>query len=302
MRRLIVLICVLGAAGLLASVAAACHSEISVTLDCNGTVSYTATAWQGSGATAKSRTNSDVRVYASYDNGAHYTLVGSGHFGSDNSFAFSGSFSAGSATKVIVMVREAVNWGSGDSPAPARYATATRGACAPPPATCPETGMAMSTGSITISDGVATVPFTIAAGCEDIKLSLVSYKAPGPTFDEQTADQQVLFDSKTHTYSTGTYTLSVAVPGCNYQIDFVYGTVIEHLGPAGTNNFYSKEGRLIQALNGGTTSCTPPPPPVTPPPVTPPPVTPPPVTPPPVTPPPVTPQPVTPPPDTPPPD
>jgi len=137
---------------------------------------------------------------------------------------------------------------------------------------------------ITISGATATVGFIVAAGCKDIQLSLVSYKAPSASFDEQTAAQQVLFDSKTQTYSAGTYSLSVAMPGCYYQVDFVYGTPITTFGPAGSNNFYGKQGRLIEALNGGTTSCTPPPPvtpPVTPPPVTPPPVTPPPVTPPP---------------------
>jgi uncharacterized repeat protein (TIGR01451 family) len=125
--------------------------------------------------------------------------------------------------------------------------------------------MVQANGPITNANGVATVQFTVAGGCKDIQLSLVSYKAPGPQFSEQTADQQQLYDSKTGTYSAGTYSLAVNVPGCYYQIDFVYGTPIAHLGPAGTNNFYGKQGRLIASTGGGTASCsstsTPTPPP-----------------------------------------
>lgn len=282
-KGLFALVCLVCMAGWLASTAAACHSEISATIDCTGKVSYTATAWNGSDASTTSRTNPDVRVWASYDNGGSYTQVGSGHFRSDNGFSFSGSFSAGTASSVIVKVQEVAKWGSGDSPAPPRTITATKGTCAPPPPTCPSSGT-VKADPITISGATATVGFIVAAGCKDIQLSLVSYKAPSASFDEQTAAQQVLFDSKTQTYSAGTYSLSVAMPGCYYQVDFVYGTPITTFGPAGSNNFYGKQGRLIEALNGGTTSCTPPPP-VTPPPVTPPPVTPPPVTPPPSTPP-----------------
>jgi len=102
------------------------------------------------------------------------------------------------------------------------------------------------------------VSFTVAAGCSNIKLSLVSYKAPGPAFDEKTADQQTVHDSKTVLLGAGNHTLTVAVPNCYYQVDFVYGDVIAKLGPAGSSNFYSA-GRLTKARNGGTGSCTPPP-------------------------------------------
>jgi hypothetical protein len=49
------------------------------------------------------------------------------------------------------------------------------------------------------------------------------------------------------------------MPSCYYQVDFVYGDVITKFGPAGSSNFYSAQGRLIKARNGGTSSCTPPP-------------------------------------------
>lgn len=246
------------AAGWAASTAMACHSEIDASINCNGVVSYTATAWNGSDATTASRTNSDVRVWASTDGGRTFSQVGSGHFGRDNGFTFSGTFSAGSASSVVVKVQEVAKWGNGDSPADARVVDLSKQGCSstPPPATCPSQGMVQANGPITIANGVATVRFTVASGCKDIQLSLVSYKAASATFSEQTAGQQQLYDARTGIFSAGTYTLTVAVPNCYYQVDFVYGMPIEHLGPAGTNNFYGKQGRLISSANGGTSSCT----------------------------------------------
>jgi hypothetical protein len=46
--------------------------------------------------------------------------------------------------------------------------------------------------------------------------------------------------------------LSVAVPSSYFQVDFVLGAAIDHLGPAGSNIFYTPQGRLISADNGGT--------------------------------------------------
>ena len=154
-------------------------------------------------------------------------------------------------------VQEVAHWGNGDAPAQARITKLTKGTCSTPPPTCPSANAAVtSSSSIMVTGTTAKVTFTVAAGCKDIELTLVSYKAPGPTFDEQTADQQVLFDHKTQLFSAGSWQLDVAVPDCYYQVDFVYGKHIEKLGPAGTNNFYSKQGRLIRAANGGTKGCT----------------------------------------------
>ncbi|MEA3137784.1 MAG: hypothetical protein QOC71_2065, partial [Thermoplasmata archaeon] len=108
---------------------------------------------------------------------------------------------------------------------------------------------------------VVDVDFTIAAGCNDIELSLVSYEAPSATFSRETADQQILFDWETGLFDAGHHAMRVDVPGCFFQVDFVFGPVIEHLGPADSHNFYGDQGRLIEGENGGTTSCVPPPPP-----------------------------------------
>ena len=102
----------------------------------------------------------------------------------------------------------------------------------------------------------AHVTFTVAAGCKDIKLTLVSYKAPGPTFDVNTADQQTVFDYKTQLFSAGTWEMDIAYPDCYYQVDFVYGERIEKFGPADSNNFYYRQGRNIRSFHGGTAGCT----------------------------------------------
>ena len=92
--------------------------------------------------------------------------------------------------------------------------------------------------------------FTVAAGHTDL-LSLVSYSAPAGYFDANTASQQVVFNQAGGSFGPGTYTLSVVVPNSYFQVDFVCGPVIPTLGPAGSSNFYSPQGRLESADNGG---------------------------------------------------
>ncbi len=123
--------------------------------------------------------------------------------------------------------------------------------------TCPS-GMARISAGGAIAGasqgGTATVNFTVAENCT-LQLSLVSYKAPSASFSASTASQQVIFDSKTMTLGAGAHTLSVSVPNCFFQVDFVFGAPIATLGPAGSSNFYSAQGRLISGMNGGTASC-----------------------------------------------
>jgi hypothetical protein len=97
--------------------------------------------------------------------------------------------------------------------------------------------------------------FTVPANCS-VVLSFVSYQAPGPTFDANTASQQTVFDSQDGvTFAAGDHSMAVTVPPCYFQVEFVRGTVIQHLGPAGSTNFYGAQGRLISEDTGGTTAC-----------------------------------------------
>ena len=83
-------------------------------------------------------------------------------------------------------------------------------------------------------------------------VTLVSYTAPDSYFNANDASQQVIFDLASGTFGPGTYSLTVQNPNCNYQIDCVCGPAIDHLGPAGSNIFYSAQNRLISADNEGS--------------------------------------------------
>ena len=83
--------------------------------------------------------------------------------------------------------------------------------------------------------------------------SFVSYTAPEPYFDADTASQQEIYEVVSGTFAQGgPYTLTISVPNSYYQVDFVCGPVIDRLGPAGSNIFYTPQHRLVSADNGGT--------------------------------------------------
>jgi LPXTG-motif cell wall-anchored protein len=137
-------------------------------------------------------------------------------------------------------------------------ATAKTDLCStPPPTPCTTVSAVTSHGAITgaTQGGTAMVTFTLSEACVGKELSLVSYTASSATFSRETASEQVVFRSQTGTFAGGTHTFSVLVPSCFFQVDFVLGAVIAHLGPASSNNFYSDQGRLIEGVNGGTKSC-----------------------------------------------
>lgn len=217
-RRLIALIFVLGVAAWLASVAAACHSEITGSLNCSGTVSYTASAWNASGATTAQRTNSDVRVWASTDSGQSYVQIGRGSFSQSNNFQFSGTWNAGSAAAVVLKVQEVANWASGQAPEAPRYVTVARPNCSSSGggSQCTSASMVSSAGSIAVSGGSASESFSVAQGCS-VSLTLVSYSGGH------------VYQSHTDTVGPGSYTWQVSVPSCSYTVNFGYtnGSVIK---------------------------------------------------------------------------
>jgi SdrD B-like domain len=96
------------------------------------------------------------------------------------------------------------------------------------------------------------VSFTIVAGTTPGRYSLVSYTAPGKTFDPATAAQQKVFQLDTGVFGPGSHTLDVRIPHSYYQVDFVIGSAIEPFGPAGSNIFYSAQNRLMGYDNNGT--------------------------------------------------
>jgi hypothetical protein len=101
--------------------------------------------------------------------------------------------------------------------------------------------------------------FTIARDARPVVVSLVSYNAPGPTFDPNTASQQTIYQNATGTYGPGQHSLTVRIPDDCYQVDFVLGYAIDQFGPAGSNIFFTPQGRLLSADNGGSCDCDDPP-------------------------------------------
>ena len=109
--------------------------------------------------------------------------------------------------------------------------------------------------------GKAFIEFTLAPGCFDVALSLVSYMAPNANFSRETASQQVLYAATTGTFSSdapsfGRHIIEVAMPSCFWQVNFVFGQPIVNLGPALSSNFYQDQGRLIAGSEGGFGSCS----------------------------------------------
>jgi hypothetical protein len=96
--------------------------------------------------------------------------------------------------------------------------------------------------------------FTIAASAGGpTVVSLVSYDAPGSSFVAADASQQNVDLVASDTFQPGQQgSLSVRIPSNFFQVDFILGQAIDHFGPAGSNVFYSAQGRLVSADNGGT--------------------------------------------------
>jgi hypothetical protein len=93
--------------------------------------------------------------------------------------------------------------------------------------------------------------FTVR-GTSSVLASLVAYDAPGATFDARTASQDVLVTDDSELLSPGAHTLTVQLPDNYYHVVFALGAPITTFGPAGSNVFYSAEGRRISGDQGGT--------------------------------------------------
>jgi hypothetical protein len=106
---------------------------------------------------------------------------------------------------------------------------------------------------------LVTVTFTVKATCSNsVTVSLVSYAAPGPTWDPNTASSQLqIYGSQTVPGQPGVPTSigPVVVPAGCFQVDFVGGAPLQTLDPS-SGMTYSQQNRLIDADNGDP-GCTP---------------------------------------------
>lgn len=103
-------------------------------------------------------------------------------------------------------------------------------------------------GNVHAGDTIS-VTFTVKAGMTD-QFHLVSYSAPDSYFNANDAYEQKVYQSGGGTYGPGTHTITIKVPSGHFQVDFICGSVIYNFGPAGSNIFYTPQGRLINAVNG----------------------------------------------------
>jgi hypothetical protein len=116
-------------------------------------------------------------------------------------------------------------------------------------------GAAVSTMDGNVHQGdTVTVNFTVAAG-KTVTVSFVSYKAPEPVSTAENLQYQELYQAKSGTFGAGTYSLTVEVPDCYFQLDFVGGLPIDPFGPAGSDILYARQGRRIAFVNGGDEPC-----------------------------------------------
>ena len=143
--KLVTLFCaVLTLVLIVAPIASAHHPEITVSMDCNGKVTYTVTAWDTNDASA--RTFTGVKVYSGS------TLVGTGNFNSADNYSFTGSFNVNSSvSSVTVTARTDGTWGDSYTGVDERSASTNR------PGDC----MSNPTISTTLSSSSITVGGTV---------------------------------------------------------------------------------------------------------------------------------------------
>lgn len=106
----------------LAGIVAAHHVDVSAQIDCDGVLTFTATAWNG--PTDSSRTNPDIGAWYSVDGGPFTELLNVDYvFGPDH-FSFTDSLELPGAIFVTIKVRAQANWGNGTAPGDSRQTTA----------------------------------------------------------------------------------------------------------------------------------------------------------------------------------
>jgi len=108
--RPVLVLAAAAAIALVPSAAFAHHPEISGDQTCDGTVSFTAVAWNEEGLAPERRTNNDVRVRIMEVDGGKIAEFDD-HFGPDNGFTFSGQHHLDQAREVVIKVTAKPKWG-----------------------------------------------------------------------------------------------------------------------------------------------------------------------------------------------
>ena len=100
---------------------------------------------------------------------------------------------------------------------------------------------------------VVTANFTVKAG-KTVEVSLVSYMGDQPIVPPNLGHQEI-YDLQTGVFGPGQHSLTVTIPECYFQVDFIGGKAIYPLGPTGSNILYGVQGRLLSFAIGGDNPC-----------------------------------------------
>jgi uncharacterized repeat protein (TIGR01451 family)/LPXTG-motif cell wall-anchored protein len=124
--------------------ASAHHSNIAASVECTGTVTWTASSW----ATGPSGTNPDVRVYTKTGS-ADWVEIGSGAFNNDNNYQFAGTFAwPVGVDSMEIGSQPNAPWGNGTVSNTGSSTTITK------PSTCPnQPGVTPVVSCVTTSPG-----------------------------------------------------------------------------------------------------------------------------------------------------
>jgi hypothetical protein len=93
--------------------------------------------------------------------------------------------------------------------------------------------------------------FTVAAGCTQT-LSLATYESPDSHYVAADNPLEKYVGADTETFGPGAHTLTMTLPDCDFQLDFVYGQPLVSLTP----DAYHDAGTFIDGNNAGGTRCT----------------------------------------------
>ncbi len=201
-----------------APIAAAHHPAVTATMDCNGTVTYTVTAWDSSDASA--RTFTGVQVFSDS------TLVGTGNFNSADNFSFGGTFTVDAGVNsVTVTAKTDGTWGDGWTSVDQTSAIATRPTdCAKSP-----TIATVISPSSSITAGTAAHDTSALSGASAHPTGTVTYKLYSDnhcgtlvsdlTPASNSVSSSTLPDSTAYTFNTaGTFYFVATYSGDNNNI------------------------------------------------------------------------------------
>lgn len=109
--------------------------------------------------------------------------------------------------------------------------------------------------SFSVSNNTATATFVVTGdpGCSET-VSIAVWQAPYGSSDYQPYSQQKFISSNSADFTPGTYTISIPLPNCDYQVDLIRGSSVT--GPDITANYVYPQ--LIDWLQAGSTICEPP--------------------------------------------